>query len=58
MHFVETFLSALELVLLFWSFFLCLDYLSLLFPELAAPELLSFDYLVSNILFVLLDFLS
>ena len=54
---MDEFLLMLELVLLFWSFFFCLDSLFLLFPVLAAPELLYFDFLVSDILFVLLYFI-
>ena len=41
-----------------WSFFFWLDSLFLLFPVLAAPELLYFDFLVSEILFFLIAFLS
>ena len=44
-------------LLLCWSFFFLLD-LFLLFPSLAASEVLFFDFLLSEILFVLLDFLS
>ena len=54
---MDEFLSTLELVLLCWSFFLCLDFLFLLFPALAAPELLYFELLVSEPLFILIDFL-
>ena len=56
MHIADNFLLLLELVLIWWSFLLCLDYLFVLFPALGAPELLSFDFLVSELLFVLLGF--
>ena len=51
-------LLMLELVLLCWYFLFSLYYLFLLFPALDAPELLSFDFLVYELLFVLLAFIS